>query len=114
MPRISGVSSFSTTWLSLRRPSALAVAFWRLLKPMVLLASLIWMVLAMTLLPMPEGCNLARVNPAMLRFHPIVLQLLQRHKRSLHHIKNIAAAQRLAQNIVDAAGFDHRPYTSAG
>jgi hypothetical protein len=68
----------------------------------------------MTCLTVPERCNLAWIHPAVLRLHLIVLQLLEGDKGGLHHIENIAAAQRFAQNIIDATAFDNGAHPSTG
>ena len=39
---------------------------------------------------------------------------MQRGKGRLHHIQDVVAAQRLAQDIADAGGFDHGAHAAAG
>src|ERR1044071_5750366 len=123
MPRTCGVSSRSTDWRILRRPRESSVARWFCLPPIALLT---WVILRVatgsprtlrgrgTVAQHLGGSDVLERQAATGRDLLGPLDLLQRGHRGVHDVDRVVAAQRLAQDVVDAGALQHGTHRATG
>src|SRR5215831_21370480 len=120
MPRNTGVSGRSTTWLIFRSPSpftirlcfsGVQIGLWTSL--ILILSAMVRDLVTFSRWAIPRILHFLDGDTAHLGHRALFAQRLQSHDGRLHHIVRIPAADRFRQHVRNAAGRNHRAHRAA-